>query len=130
METDATMEIDRETLKDLMEVGCLAAGCGLAAQADRVFAGVDAALPGSVSATLGRALVRLNTGRSHEAIDLLRAALETHPNDEVLASFLGLALRMAGMNQAGDEVLGAVASAGTDPVAVAMADAVLNPADE
>jgi hypothetical protein len=45
-------------------------------------------------------------------------------------SFLGLALKLAGLNQQSETILREVASAGRDPQAAAMAHAILHPSDE
>lgn len=124
------MNLTTETLQSLMEAGYVAAGRGLAPLAERIFAGVEAARPDSDAPAIGRAVLALNVGDAAAAVELLRGALAKHPDSDVTKSFLGLALRQAGLNQQCEQVLGDVVGAGRDPAAKALAEAILHPADE
>jgi len=110
-----------------MEIGYVAAGGGMTAQADVIFAGVQAARPDSELPLIGRAVARLNAGRADEAIALLRQALERNPDSDLAAAFLGLALSQAGLQSAADALLQQVRAANRDPQAAALAASLLQP---
>lgn len=124
------MNVSTEVVQNLMEVGYVAAGRGLAPLAERIFAGVEAARPDSPAPAIGRAVAAMNIGEPGEAVELLRASAEKHPDSDVTKSFLGLALRQAGLNQQSDQLLQDVVANARDPNAKAMADAILHPADD
>lgn len=119
------MEVNTETVQSLMEIGYVAVGCGYFAEAEAIFAGVQAARPASELPQLGRAMAKLNAGQVNEAISLLRGALETNPDSDLAMSFLGLALRKAGLGQASRDVLDQVIRANHQPEAVALARSLL-----
>lgn len=124
------MNVNADVLQKLMEAGYVAAGHGLAPFAERIFAGVEAARPDNEAPAIGRAVAALNAGQPAEAVATLREAAQRFPKSELILSFLGLALQMAGMNNESATILREVAANGDDPQAKAMADALLNPADE
>ena len=124
------MTVSTELVRQLMEVGYVAAGCGLSAEADRIFQGVKAVRPDSEAPVVGRAVAWMNAGKAPEAIGMLQAELQRLPESDVLMAFLGLAMQMAGLGQASETVLKQVVESGRDPSATAMADAILHPADE
>lgn len=121
------MDIGTEAVRRLMEIGYMAAGGGMTAQADVIFAGVQAARPDSELPLIGRAVARLNSGRADDAITLLRQALERNPDSDLAAAFLGLALSQAGLRSAADALLQQVRAANRDPQAAALAGSLLEP---
>jgi predicted Zn-dependent protease len=124
------LNVNSDVVRQLMEVGYLAAGRNLAPFAERIFAAIEAVRPDSDAPAVGRAMALLNAGEPAEAVATLRAAAAKFPQSETVKSFLGLALQMAGMNQESTTVLRDVLDKGSDPKAKAMAEAVLYPADE
>ncbi|MEM6654264.1 MAG: tetratricopeptide repeat protein [Planctomycetota bacterium] len=121
------MELTTETVQQLMEIGYVAAGAGRFADADAIFAAVQAARPESEYPQIGRAVVCLNADRTPEAIAILRGALQINPDSDLAMAFLGFALRQAGLTQQSDEVLKQVIDAGGQPEAVAVARSLLDP---
>lgn len=124
------MNVTTELVRDLMEIGYVAAGRGLAPLAEQIFAGVEAARPESDAPAIGRAVAALNAGEPADAAEILRNSLQTHPESDVVRAFFGLALRRAGMTQQSDQVLNELVATSRDPSAAALADAILHPADE
>jgi hypothetical protein len=124
------VNVNADVLQQLMEVGYVAAGHGLTPFAERIFAGVEAVRPESDAPAIGRAMAALNAGAPAEAVSELRAAAEKFPQSEMIKSFLGLSLQMAGMNSEGAALLQDLVANGGDASAKAMAHAILHPADE
>lgn len=124
------MNVSVETLQRLTEVGYLACGHQLDGLAQQIFDGVAALRPDSDAPAIGRGLAALCRGDAGLAVELLQAARDAHPESDAVRSFLGLALKLAGLNQQSETILREVASAGRDPQAAAMAHAILHPSDE
>lgn len=117
-----------EQIQRLMEVAMVAAGNGLATDAETIFQGIAAVRRDSELPLVGRAFLSMNRGRFPEAIDLLQQALEKQPDSELALGFLGAALKFSGMNQAAEQVLEQVSGHGNNKAAVALADSLLHPA--
>lgn len=124
------MNVSVETLQRLAEVGYLACGHQLDGLAEQIFDGVAAVRPDSDAPAIGRGLAALCRGDAALAVELLQAARDAHPTSDAVRSFLGLALKLAGLNQQSETLLRELASSGRDPQAAAMAHAILHPADE
>lgn len=124
------LNVNSDVVRQLMEVGYVAAGRGLTPFAERIFAAVEAVRPDSDAPAIGQAMAMLNAGEPGEAVSILRAASAKFPQSETVKSFLGLALQVAGMNQESTTLLREVLDKGSDLKAKAMAEAVLYPADE
>lgn len=115
-----------ELVRTLMEVGYLAIGFGRFADAETIFAGVQAARPESELPAIGRAVVRLNTGRPQDAVKLLSdEALRRNPDSDLAKSFLGLALKQNGENSRSQQLLQEVADRNANAEAVALAKSLL-----
>ena len=100
------MEADHEAIeadgltsaqvRTLTEIGMLAAGHGLAAEATTLFQGLQVLRPQRAFPYIGLALASLNSGRPDEAVRVLeREGLAACPGDPDLRAFLGLALKLA-----------------------------------
>lgn len=115
-----------ELVRTLMEVGYVAIGFGRFADAETIFAGVQAARPESELPAIGRAVVRLNSGRPQDAVRLLEGeALKRNPDSDLAKSFLGLALKQTGENSRSRQLLEDVARAGGQTEAVALSKSLL-----
>ena len=119
------MQPSTENVQRLMEIGFVAAGNGLLADAEVIFAGVQAARPDSELPLVGRAFIRMNAKQHRDAVLLLQQAMEKNPESDLAMSFLGAALQMSGMNQASREVLQQVIDANGNEQAVELAKALL-----
>lgn len=121
------MQPSTRNVQLLMEIGMVAAGNGLFADAEAIFNGVQAIRPESELPLVGRAIIRMQVKKYPEALFLLREAMEKNPESDLAMSFLGAALHLSGMNQASREVLGQVVDAGGNPQAVELAKSLLEP---
>ena len=83
-------------VRTLTEIGMIAAGRGLPAEAQAIFESLRVLRPRRAFPYIGLALARLNAGRPEEAVELLeRDGLGACPGDPDLRAFLGLALKLA-----------------------------------
>ncbi len=114
-----------QSVQQLMEIGLIAAGNGLLSDAECLFAGIEAVRPESELPLVGRAFVRMNAGRHLDAVNLLQQAMEKNPDSDLALSFMGMALKLAGMNQASREAFEQVLGAKNSEEAVALAKSVL-----
>lgn len=120
------MEISTDLVKLLMEIGYVAVGSGLSAEAAAIFAGVEAARPESELPAIGLAVSQMNSGRADEAVRTLRdKALVRKPDSQIAKSFLGLALKLAGFQADSRALLSEVVQANAHAEAVAMAQSLL-----
>lgn len=120
------MEIEQTRIQMLMEIGFLAAGRGEINAAETIFNGIKALRPESESPLIGLAVARMNAGNNQEAIAILRdRALALNPLSDMANSFLGLALKLEGLNSQADSILEGVVAGNGDPGAVSMARALL-----
>jgi hypothetical protein len=81
-----------------MEVGLMAAGCGLHEHAWTIFEGLEAVRPTSEGPPIGKALIHLGRKEHDVAIGILRDVLARHPASLEAKMMLGLALKVAGRN--------------------------------
>lgn len=106
---------DGGDLRLLGELGILAAGRGMAAEAEAIAAGFAAWRPESALAGIVRALAAMGGGRDADAARVLREdALRAEPDSADAKALLGLALERAGYRQAAQAVLDPLASGGDD----------------
>ncbi|GJD91450.1 hypothetical protein BHAOGJBA_4998 [Methylobacterium hispanicum] len=109
--------LEADDVRLLVEIGFSALSRGLLAPAETIFAGVEAARPGSEAAGIGRALARLHGGAVDEAVGILRAL----PPSDAARAFLGLAVSRTGDRAEARAILAEVAQSapGTPPAAMA-----------
>jgi hypothetical protein len=93
-----TVDIPSQAVRTLMEVGMLAAGCGLHEHARTIFEGLEAVRPTSEGPPIGKALIHMNRNEQDAAVGILRDVLARHPASLEAKMMLGLALKMAGRN--------------------------------
>lgn len=120
------MDISTSSIQRLMEIGYMATGGGMNAEAAAIFSGIEAVRPESELPMIGSAVTRLNAGKVEEAISLLRQALEKNPDSDLAAAFLGLALKQAGLAQAAESMLRQVVDAARNREAVDLAKSLLD----
>ena len=83
-------------VRTLTEVGMIAAGRGLPAEALAIFESLQVLRPSRPFPYIGLALTHLHAGRAEEAVRVIeREGLAACPGDPDLRAFLGLALRLA-----------------------------------
>ena len=93
LETDG---LTSAQVRTLTEIGMLAAGHGLAAEAATIFEALQVLRPQRSFPYIGLALASLNSGHPEEAVRILeRDGLAACPGDPDLRAFLGLALKLA-----------------------------------
>jgi Flp pilus assembly protein TadD len=120
------MQIEKELLQILMESGYLAGGYGFFAEAEVIFKGIMAARPESEYPLIGLAVSKMNAGKNDEAVKILhKQALKLNPESDLARSFIGLALKLGGLNDESLTVLGEVVAAGRDETAVKMARSLM-----
>ena len=123
------MEIDAQLTKLLMEVGYLAGGYGFVSESEKIFNGIAAVRPESEYPYIGLAVTCLNANMNEAAVEILRTrALKANPDSDLAKSFLGLALKLAGMNAESQKVLQEVVDNGGAEEAVNMAKSLLEEA--
>lgn len=115
------METPGELVRLLMRIGYWSVWNGLYAEAAALFNGARAARPHSELPVLGMAVLAMVMQKPESAVQLLReTALPLNPGSALVQAHLGCALRLAGQESEGMEVLATVARGG-DPDAGLMA---------
>lgn len=92
------VDIPSQAVRTLMEVGMLAAVCGLHEHAQTIFEGLEAVRPTSEGPPIGKALIHMSRNEHEAAAGMLRDVSAKHPASLEAKMMLGLALRMAGRN--------------------------------
>ncbi len=88
---------DASDIQLLTQVGFLAAGRGDVSRALRIFEALALLRPDHAFAFVGLASALMNAGQANEAVQRLQAVkLPTGPEADMLDSFRGLALQLAG----------------------------------
>ncbi len=114
------METPAPTVRLLMRLGYWSVWHGLHAEAAVLFSGAQAARPASEVPVLGMAVLAMVMNQPGHAVELLRQAAATVPN-ELIDVHQGCALRLMGDEAAGLEILQRVATTGQAPDARQMA---------
>jgi hypothetical protein len=116
------METPAETLRLLMRIGYWSVWHGLYKEAAAIFDGARAARPASEMPVLGMAVLAMVMKQPDFAVQLLReTAVPLSPRSELVQSHLGCALRLAGQESEGMEILRRISSQGKDADARQMA---------
>jgi thioredoxin-like negative regulator of GroEL len=116
------METPAELVRLLMRTGYWSVWHGLYAEAAALFSGARAARPESEVPVLGMAVLAMVMQQPDSAVQLLREkAMPLNPRSELVQAHLGCALRLAGQEAEGQEILGRIAGSGTDSDARLMA---------
>ena len=116
------METPAELVRLLMRIGYWSMWHGLYAEAATLFNGARAARPESELPVLGMSVLAMVMQRPEHAVQLLReTALPRNPANELVQAHLGCALRLAGHEDEGVEILHRLSSRGRDADARLMA---------
>ncbi len=109
------METSAETVRLLMRTGYWSVWHGLYAEAAALFNGAKAARPESELPVLGMAVLSMVMQNAESAVRLLREmAVPLNPRSELVQAHLGCALRLAGQEAEGMEILQRLSTRGTD----------------
>jgi hypothetical protein len=120
------MEIDTKLIRLLMEVGYLAGGHGFFKESETIFEGLKAVRSESEYPIIGLAITKMNAKKNDEAVEILREqALKLNPDSDMAKCFLGLSLKLSGMNHESRKVLEDVVENGNSEEAVNMARSFL-----
>ncbi|MDR1891284.1 MAG: hypothetical protein LBQ23_03905 [Puniceicoccales bacterium] len=120
------LPISTEMVQCLMEIGYVAIGRGLQLQAESIFNGVIAARPTSEFPLIGLAVNKLNFGNIADASKILtERALKLNPDSGLAKSFLAVALRALGQEEAACDLMRLVCNETTDSAAKTMAESFL-----
>jgi hypothetical protein len=116
------METSAEVVRLLLRIGYWSLWNGLYAEAAALFNGAKAARPESEVPVLGMAVLAMVMQQPDSAVQLLRdKALSLNPQSELVQAHLGCALRLAGREAEGQEILSRLATTGREPDARLMA---------
>jgi len=116
------MEIDRDTVRLLAELGLIAGDYGMTAQVEAIVAALAVLRPESEQPDIIHAYSRIWAKDPVGAERILRdQALAKNPASTEAKAVLGLALHIAGKSAERDRVLNEVLAAGGDPGAVEIA---------
>jgi len=113
------MQLDSNDIRQLTEIGFLAAARGDLVRAGRIFGALERVRPAQAAVYMGLALAALNAGRPEEALPPLERGLRAvdAADRDLLHALRGLALQLAGRSAEGQRAL---ASAGDHPLARVM----------
>ena len=116
------MQTSGELVRLLMRTGYWSVWHGLYAEAAALFNGAKAARPESEVPVLGMAVLAMVMQQPDSAVQLLReTALALAPRSELVQAHLGCALRLAGEESEGQDLLQRVVASGRDEDARRMA---------
>lgn len=116
------METPAELVRLLLRIGYWSVWHGLYSEAAALFSGAKAARPESEVPVLGMAVLAMVMQQPDSAVQVLREkALPLNPGSELVQAHLGCALRLAGRETEGLEILARLAGSATDPDARLMA---------
>jgi thioredoxin-like negative regulator of GroEL len=116
------METPAELVRLLLRTGYWSVWHGLYAEAAALFSGARAARPESEVPVLGMAVLAMVMQQADSAVQVLReTAMPLAPRSELVQAHLGCALRLAGREDEGREILGRLAASASDPDARLMA---------
>jgi len=117
------MDISREFLRTLSQVGYLACFKGRIGEGEAIMEGAYAAQPEQIPTQVGLAIARICTGQYVEAVDILRdQVLAVEPNHMTAKCFMGLALKQTGQKEEATRLLQEVSQRGSsDEKAIASA---------
>ncbi|HRE08796.1 MAG TPA: hypothetical protein PKX00_24470 [Opitutaceae bacterium] len=116
------MHTSGELVRLLMRTGYWSVWHGLYAEAAALFNGAKAARPESEVPVLGMAVLAMVMQQPDSAVQLLREnALALAPRSELVQAHLGCALRLAGEESEGQDLLQRVVASGRDEDARRMA---------
>ena len=121
------METSGELVRLLMRLGYWSTWNGLYAEAATLFQGARAARPQSEIPVLGMAVLAMVMHKPEAAVQLLReAAVPLNPASELVEAHVGCALRLAGSEDEGMEILSRLSATAKDESARSMAASLVS----
>lgn len=113
------MQVDKEQLRVLVQVGFMAAMRSRVADAEAIFAAIEGERPTSAAAYVGLAIAYLTVGRNVDALQAIDRGLRVEGQTDLaeLHGFRGLVLQLSGRTS---ESVRALKQAGAQPLALAM----------
>jgi len=120
------METPGNTVRLLMRLGYWAVWHGLYTEAAALFRGAQAARPTSDVPVIGMAVLAMAMGKPESAVDLLKTEVAAGRSSAQVQAHLGYALRLAGAEMEGAELLHRVAQGDSDAQARQMASNLLS----
>ncbi|MEY4940348.1 MAG: hypothetical protein RIQ93_2083 [Verrucomicrobiota bacterium] len=116
------MQTSSETVRLMMRLGYWSVWHGLYTEAAALFSGTQAARPQSEIPIIGMAVLSMAMNRPEYAVQILREqALPLNPQSDLVSAHLGCALRVAGQEDEGLQILRQIAISSTDQNARQMA---------
>lgn len=98
----------------------------MSVESEEIFNAIHAIRPESELPLIGLAVTKMNKNQAGEAARVLwDKALKINPESDLAKSFLGLALKLSGMNNESRTVLEEVLQSGQDPQATDIAKSLL-----
>ncbi|MDR2735552.1 MAG: HrpB1 family type III secretion system apparatus protein [Puniceicoccales bacterium] len=123
-------DIPTDIIRMLMDIGYVAAGCGLKSHAESIFDALIAARPSSELPLIGLAVVKITFGRISEASKILTETVtKINPDSQLAKAFFGLLLKQIGSNHESEIVLNEVIKNNSDEDAVTLAKSILSDSD-
>ena len=120
------IEIPGRIVRLLMEIGYLAGANGMVDEAEQIFTALQVVRPESEYPLIGSAVTLMNSGRPGEAAKIIwDKALQLNPESDLAKSFLGLALKLSGMQGECRAILEEVIETDRDPQATEMAKSII-----
>ena len=116
------MDVSSDLIRELMDIGMLAAYQGLCPQAQAIFNAVRAVRPDSEIPYIGHGIAFLNANRAKHAIMAFEGALQKNPDSGFAKCYLGMACKMTGAADRAEQLLNEVISDSGDQEAVVMAE--------
>jgi hypothetical protein len=121
------METSGELVRLLMRLGYWSTWNGLYAEAATLFQGARAARPQSEIPVLGMAVLAMVMHKPEAAVQLLReSAVPLNPASELVEAHVGCALRLAGSEDEGMEILSRLSATAKDESARSMAASLVS----
>lgn len=120
------MDFDTPLVRKMMEIGMLASGHGFVEEAESIFSGLQEMRPEREEPIIGRALLKMNTGKPDEAVRILRdEAIKKNPKSDLAHAYLALALKLAGQVAEGLKVAEELSAKAENSEALRLAKAIL-----
>lgn len=123
------MNVTGQQVKQLTAIGFLAAGHGLTAEGEAIFAGLKMCRPDSEYPLIGLAMTKIGARQYDVALSILTdQALKVNPASATTKCFVGLALKLAGRSHESQRWLKEAAATADEQEAKALAENLLSEA--
>ncbi|OHE73753.1 MAG: hypothetical protein A2007_02025 [Verrucomicrobia bacterium GWC2_42_7] len=120
------LEIPKELLQLLMQVGYVATGCSMAFKAKDIFEGLQAVRPNSEEVTIATAIsMFFSLGKFKEPAEMLIKLINKNPSNDLAKSFLALMFKAGNLIKESETIANEVIKNNTNKEAVALAKSIL-----